>query len=318
MRILVVTGVSGAGKSTALRALEDVGYYCVDNLPLPLLEQFVELLGQSNVGQNNLEKGPGPKGLGPSSGQPSAQAGNPAGGPRKAALVIDAREGEFLGGFRAAMAKLRSAGHDLEVLFLDAADDVLLRRFSETRRRHPLHGPVPTDDLRAAIANERRELSSLREEAHAIVDTGDLNVHQLKGVIQERYGRTDQPLAVTLVSFGYKHGLPAEADLILDVRFLPNPYFVAELSPHTGLTDAVARYVLSHPDAEAFLSRAAALLDFYLPRAQREGKAYLTVAIGCTGGRHRSVAMVSELFNRLGSRYQITVRHRELGRGRET
>lgn len=317
MRILVVTGVSGAGKSTALRALEDVGYYCVDNLPLPLLQQFVELLGQSNLGQPNLGHGTGPAGpagLGPSSGQ----TGDSARGPRKAALVIDAREGEFLGGFRAAMAKLRSAGHDLEVLFLDAADDVLLRRFSETRRRHPLHGPVPTDDLRAAIANERRELSSLREEAHAIVDTGDLNVHQLKGVIQERYGRTDQPLAVTLVSFGFKHGLPAEADLILDVRFLPNPYFVAELSPHTGLSEPVARYVLSHPDAEAFLERAAALLDFYLPRAQREGKAYLTVAIGCTGGRHRSVAMVSELFNRLGSRYQITVRHRELGRGRES
>jgi UPF0042 nucleotide-binding protein len=282
MRILVVTGVSGAGKSTALRALEDVGFYCVDNLPLPLLGQFVTLLGQS--------------------------------GQQQAALVIDAREGEYLSGFRAAMADLRAAGHDLEVLFLDAPDDVLLRRFSETRRRHPLHG----DDLRAAILDERRELSPLREDAHAVVDTGSLNVHQLKGVIQERYGRHGQPLAVTFLSFGYKQGMPAEADLVLDVRFLPNPYFVAELSAQTGLVPEVARFVLSHPDAEQFLDRAAALLDFYLPRAQREGKSYLTVAIGCTGGRHRSVAIVTELFNRLGSRYQITVRHRELGRGRES
>jgi UPF0042 nucleotide-binding protein len=281
LRILVVTGVSGAGKSTALRALEDVGFYCVDNLPLPLLGQFVGLLQHS--------------------------------GQRQAALVIDAREGEFLSGFRDAMEALRKGGHAPEVLFLDAADDVLVRRFSETRRRHPLHG----DDLRAAITDERRELLPLREEAHAVVDTGGLNVHQLKGVIQERYGRAGQPLAITLLSFGYKHGMPVEADIVFDVRFLPNPYFVAELSAMTGLSEEVARFVLRHPDAEAFLHHAVALLDFYLPRAQREGKAYLTIAVGCTGGRHRSVAVASELFNRLGAQYQITVRHRELGRGRE-
>jgi UPF0042 nucleotide-binding protein len=281
LRILVVTGVSGAGKSTALRALEDVGFYCVDNLPLPLLGQFVRLLQHS--------------------------------GQRQAALVIDAREGEFLSGFRDAMEALRKGGHSPEVLFLDAADDVLVRRFSETRRRHPLHG----DDLRAAITDERRELLPLREEAHAVVDTGGLNVHQLKGVIQERYGRAGQPLAITLLSFGYKHGMPVEADIVFDVRFLPNPYFVAELSAMTGLSEEVARFVLRHPDAEAFLHHAVALLDFYLPRAQREGKAYLTIAVGCTGGRHRSVAVASELFNRLGAQYQITVRHRELGRGRE-
>ncbi len=281
LRILVVTGVSGAGKSTALRALEDVGFYCVDNLPLPLLGQFVGLLQQT--------------------------------GQRQVALVIDAREGEFLRGFQEALGSLRKGGHDPEVLFLDAPDNVLLRRFSETRRRHPLHG----DDLRAAILHERQELLPLREEAHAVVDTGDLNVHQLKGVIQERYGRAGQPLLITLLSFGYKHGTPAEADVVLDVRFLPNPYFVAELSAQTGLAKPVADFVLSHADAESFITRAVALLEFYLPRAQREGKTYLTIAIGCTGGRHRSVAVASELFNRLGSAYQITVRHRELGRGRE-
>ena len=281
MHILVVTGVSGGGKSTALRALEDIGYYCVDNLPLPLLPQFVLLLGKT--------------------------------GQQKAALEIDAREGEFLSGFRQEMNELRGAGHALEILFLDAPDDVLLRRFSETRRRHPLHG----DDLRAAIAHERRELLPLREEAHAVVETGSLNVHQLKGVIQERYGRSGQPLLLTLLSFGYKYGIPVEADLVLDVRFLPNPYFIPELSSQTGLADPVSSYVLSQPDAQSFLSKAQDLIEFYLPRAQREGKSYVTVAIGCTGGRHRSVALVIDLFNRLGTRYQITVRHRELGRGRE-
>lgn len=281
MNILVVTGVSGGGKSTALRALEDVGYYCVDNLPLPLLPQFVLLLGKT--------------------------------GQKQAALVIDAREGEFLSGFHQEMRELRAAGHSLEILFLDAPDDVLLRRFSETRRRHPIHG----DDLRAAIAHERRELRPLREEAHTVVDTGALNVHQLKGVIQERYGRLGQPLTLTLLSFGYKYGLPVEADLVLDVRFLPNPYFIPELSSQTGLQEPVAHFVLSQPDAQTFVSKAQGLIEFYLPRAQREGKSYVTVAIGCTGGRHRSVAVVADLFNRLGTRYQITVRHRELGRGRE-
>lgn len=153
----------------------------------------------------------------------------------------------------------------------------------------------------------------MREEAHTVVDTGALNVHQLKGVIQERYGRLGQPLTLTLLSFGYKYGLPVEADLVLDVRFLPNPYFVPELSSQTGLQEPVAHFVLSQPDAQTFVSKAQGLIEFYLPRAQREGKSYVTVAIGCTGGRHRSVAVVDNLLNRLGTRYQIIARHRELG-----
>jgi UPF0042 nucleotide-binding protein len=287
LRILIISGISGAGKTTALRALEDIGYYCVDNLPLPLLGQFVSLVSQSRQHE-------------------------------KAALVIDAREGKFLIGFREAMAELRRAGHALEVLFLDAADDVLVRRFSETRRRHPMGsrpGRAEADDLRAGIQHERHELMPLRDEAHAVVDTGGLNVHQLKGVIQERYGRSEQKLAVTFLSFGYKHGLPVEADIVLDVRFLPNPYFVEHLSAQTGLQEPVARFVLEHPDTQEFLGTVEELLAFYLPRAELEGKSYLTIAIGCTGGRHRSVALAAELFNRLRNRYQITVRHRELGRG---
>ena len=281
IRVLIVTGISGAGKSTALRALEDVGYYCVDNLPLPLLTQFVGLLSAS--------------------------------GKTQAALVIDAREGQFLGGAREILGQLRVEGHAIEVLFLDAADEVLLRRFSETRRRHPLHG----DDLRAGIQHERQVLHPLKEEAQAIVETSGLTVHQLKGVIQERYGRSLGTLAVTLLSFGFKHGLPAEADITLDVRFLPNPYFVEHLSALTGTTEPVASFVLDNPDAREFLQLTEALLQFYLPRAEREGKAYLTIAVGCTGGRHRSVAVVLELAFRLGKRYPITVRHRDISRGRE-
>ncbi len=280
MRIVIVTGLSGAGKSTALRALEDLDFFCVDNLPLPLVEKFVELLDLQGEVQ-------------------------------KVALVIDAREGEFLKSYRDAAAALRAKGHPVEVLFLDAADEQLLRRFSETRRRHPLAG----DDLRAGIHKERVLLMPLREDAEAIVDTGNLNVHQLKGIIQERYGRTAGALSVTLLSFGYKHGYPAEADMVLDVRFLPNPYFVEHLSASAGTEADVARFVLDNDDAREFLRKIEELLYFCLPRFEREGKAYLTVAIGCTGGRHRSVAVVHELGRRLAGKWSLTIRHRDLDRG---
>lgn len=284
MRIIIVTGVSGAGKSTALKALEDAGYFCVDNLPLPLMDRFVELIADSEEAE-------------------------------QAAVGVDAREGEFLSSFREVFTSLRKEGHQLEVLFLDADDDVLVRRFSETRRRHPLSG----DDLREGIARERDILRPLREEASAYVDTGNLNVHQLKGVVHERYRKRSEgaALAVTLLSFGYKHGLPAEADIVLDVRFLPNPYFVEALSASTGEEANVRQFVLDNADAREFLDRSQALLEFVLPRAEREGKAYLTVAVGCTGGRHRSVAVVRELAKRLPSRHPLTVRHRDLARGRE-
>jgi UPF0042 nucleotide-binding protein len=280
MRIVIVTGVSGAGKSTALHALEDIGFYCVDNLPLPLLGRFVELLSH-------------------------------AGEARRSALVVDARAGDFLQGHRESFAALRAQGHDLEVLFLDASDEVVVRRFSETRRRHPLGG----DDLRHGIALEREVLAELREEASAVVDTGNLNVHQLKGVIQERYGRTVGDFALTLISFGFKHGLPAEADMVLDVRFLPNPYFVAALSAGCGTDADVARFVLDSAEARGYIDRVLGLLQYQLPLAEREGKGYFTVAIGCTGGRHRSVAVAAELAHRLAGEHLVTVRHRDLSRG---
>jgi UPF0042 nucleotide-binding protein len=279
MRIVVVTGMSGAGKSTALRALEDLDYYCVDNLPLPLLSRFMELLSMSHEVE-------------------------------KAALVIDAREKEFLQEAPAAFAQLRAAGHSLEVLFLDSPDDVLVRRYQETRRRHPLSG----DDLRGGIKKERQALQPLREESEAVVATGELTVHQLKGIIQERYGRVVGKLAVTLLSFGFKHGIPVEADMVLDVRFLPNPYFVEALSGSTGRDGQVAAFVMNNEDARQFLEHTRAMLEFALPRYEREGKAYLTVAVGCTGGRHRSVAVVEELAKHFDPDYTVTIRHRDLER----
>ena len=279
MRIVVVTGMSGAGKSTALRALEDLDYYCVDNLPLPLLGSFMDLLSANHEVE-------------------------------KAGLVIDAREKEYLGGAPAALDTQRAAGHSIEVLFLDAPDDALLRRYQETRRRHPLGG----DDLRAGLRRERAALQGLREASEAVVQTGELTVHQLKGIIQERYGRQVGRLAVTLLSFGFKHGLPAEADIVLDVRFLPNPYFVESLSGSTGRDDAVATFVMNNDDARQFMQHVRSLLTYSLPRYEREGKAYLTVAVGCTGGRHRSVAVIEELARTMDPSYRVTVRHRDLER----
>ena len=215
VRLVVVTGVSGAGKSTALRALEDLGFYAVDNLPLPLVPQLIDLLAS----------------------RPDID---------RTALGIDARSGNFLADMASIFADLRARGHSVEVLFLEASDEILIRRFSETRRRHPLSDT----DIRAGISAERQTLAALRQAASALVDTGALNVHVLRGLIQERYGRGEGELAVTLLSFGFKHGIPAEADIVLDVRFLPNPFFVPDLSALSGEDEAVARFVLDDPETQ--------------------------------------------------------------------
>lgn len=280
MRIVIVTGLSGAGKSTALRALEDVGFYCADNVPLPLLGALVDALAGVGV--------------------------------TSAALVVDARQEPFLADYRAQVAGLRAAGHRVEVLFLEAADEVLIRRFSETRRRHPLAG----DDLRSGIRRDRELLAPLRADArNATVRTDALNVHQLKGIIQERYGRREGQLAITLLSFGFKHGLPPEADLVWDVRFLPNPYFIEGLSQKDGTAADVAAFVLDSDAGRELIDRLEQFARFALPEFEREGKMYLTIAVGCTGGRHRSVAVVEELGRRLGGDWDVVVRHRDLDRG---
>jgi UPF0042 nucleotide-binding protein len=275
MQIVIVTGLSGAGKSTALRALEDIEFYCVDNLPMPLAAQMVDHLAQE--------------------------------GRDKLAIAIDSRQRRNLGAWASALAKLR-AGHRLEVMFLDASDEALLRRYSETRRRHPLSG----DDLGEGIRRDREVMTEMRHGA-AVIDTSHLNMHQLKTIIQERYGGTGK-LAVTLVSFGFKHGLPLELNHVFDVRFLPNPYFEPTLTHLDGRSPEVASYVLGAEGLE-LVRQVEGLLRFSLPQFQKEGKLYVTICVGCTGGRHRSVVIVEELRKRLGTAYDILVRHRDVDRG---
>jgi UPF0042 nucleotide-binding protein len=277
MQIVIVTGLSGAGKSTALRALEDIEFYCVDNIPVPLVAQLVDHLAHE-------------------------------GDRDKLALAIDSRQRRNLVAWTTALARLRGAGHRLEVMFLDASDEVLLRRFSETRRRHPLSG----DDLSDGIRLDREVMAELRIGA-AVIDTSHLNMHQLKSIIQERYGGTGK-LAVTLISFGFKHGLPLELNHVFDVRFLPNPYFEPALTNLDGRDPEVAAYVLG-PDGLELVRQIEGILRFSLPQFQKEGKLYVTICVGCTGGRHRSVAIVEELRRRLGSAWDVLVRHRDVDRG---
>ena len=276
MQIVIVTGLSGAGKSTALRALEDIEFFCVDNIPIPLVAAMVEHLAHE-------------------------------GDRDKLAIAIDSRQRRHLGGWTTALTRLR-AGHRLEVMFLDASDEVLLRRFSETRRRHPLSG----DDLSDGIRSDREVMAEMRTGA-AVIDTSHLNMHQLKSIIQERYGGTGK-LAVTLVSFGFKHGLPLELNHVFDVRFLPNPYFESTLTHLDGRDPAVSAYVLG-PDGLELVRQLESLLRFSLPQFQKEGKLYVTICVGCTGGRHRSVVIVEELRRRLGTAWDILVRHRDVERG---
>jgi UPF0042 nucleotide-binding protein len=283
LEAVVVTGLSGSGKSTALRVLEDLGYYCIDNLPVALLPRFVELWKAAREDIHRV------------------------------AFGIDARERLFLGGFQQAFDEVRRSDVRLEVMYLDASDDVLVRRFSETRRPHPAS---PSGTVEEGIRRERDALRDLRAVADRIIDTSAFTVHELRAALRDRLARPDAPtLTVSLVSFGYKYGLPTDADLAFDCRFLPNPFFVDELRPKTGLDPAVAEYVLSCEDTPPLLGRLMDLLSFALPRYQREGKSYLTIAVGCTGGRHRSVTLVEEIRRRLAATgVQAIVRHRDVER----
>jgi UPF0042 nucleotide-binding protein len=263
--IVIITGMSGSGKSTAIRALEDAGFFCIDNLPVLLLPKLTELAGGGQI--------------------------------ERMALVVDVREGVFLKEAPRVLDEVRRAGHQLEVLFLDSSDDSLIRRFSETRRRHPL---APSGTVADGIAAEREALRDLRELADQVIDSSALNVHDLKRMVQARF--SPEPAtgpSLSVMSFGYRHGVPPQADLVLDVRFLPNPYFVPELKGLTGKNPKVAAYVLEREETQQFLEKVVDLCRFLFPRYQKEGKAYLTVALGCTGGKHRSVAIAAELTRRL-------------------
>ena len=282
-RFVVVTGLSGAGKSHAIRTLEDVGYFCVDNLPLELISTFADL----TLGRHRR--------LG------------------RAAVVVDIRGGRELAGFPAAYNRLkRRRGLRVALIFLEADDRILLRRFSETRRPHPLaHKGSAAEGLR----EERRQLRAIRALADRIVDTSRLSVHELRRAILGMTGSavSAQPLSVNIMTFGFKHGVPAEADLVFDVRFLPNPHFVPNLRPLLGHDRRVARYVMRAPAAQRFLKLATALLRFLLPEYIAEGKSYLTIAIGCTGGRHRSIAIGEALARKLKTVRGVVLRvqHRD-------
>jgi UPF0042 nucleotide-binding protein len=276
MRIVIVTGLSGAGKSTALRALEDHGYYCVDNVPLPLVGQMIDwMLAEGDVGE--------------------------------LAVAIDARQHAYLDGYREEIERLRRLGHKVELLFLDASNEALVRRYSATRRLHPLS----RTDLMEGIRRDRVVLAELRRLGQ-IIDTSSLNVHQLKGIIQDHYGDADHGLSAMLLSFGFQYGVPQEANMVFDVRFLANPYFVPHLTELDGRDPQVVRYVLDTEEGRAMLDHMERLLRFVLPQFQKERKLYLTIAIGCTGGRHRSVALVEELRNRIRGDWDVLVKHRDL------
>jgi len=279
-RIIVITGMSGSGKSIAIRALEDAGFFCIDNLPVLLLPKLTELV---SLGRET---------------------------PRLA-LVVDAREGVFLHEAPRTIAEVRRAGHQVDVLFLDATDDILTRRFSETRRRHPL---APGVGVLEGIHREREALKDLRELADQVIDTSELNVHDLKRLVQSRFspGAQNQP-SISILSFGYRYGVPPQADLVFDLRFLPNPYFVPQMKGLTGVHPDVAQFVLERPDTQMFLDKVVDFCRFLFPRYQQEGKAYLTIALGCTGGKHRSVAVARELARRLsGENVSLQVWDRDI------
>lgn len=281
IHIVVITGMSGAGRSSALRVLEDLGFFCVDNLPPSLAPQLVSLLeGElSRVG-----------------------------------FGVDVRTGAFLEGAEATLDRLGELGHDTEVIFLDCADEVLVRRFSETRRPHPL---APGADVLAGIRAERERLASLRIRARHVIDTTEKSPHDLKRSLIDYIARGGgrPKMAIRVVSFGFKYGLPVDADLVFDLRFLPNPHFVPELKPKTGRDPEVAAYVLDAEPTVELLADVRRMLTHTIPRYEREGKAYLTIAVGCTGGRHRSVCVAEELGKWLREEdHDAMVAHRDVER----
>ncbi len=280
--VILVTGMSGAGRSTATRALEDMGWFVVDNLPPTLMINVVDYVLQRT-------------------------------GSHKVALVADVRGGQLFDELRESLSIIKSAGHDLRVLFLEAGDEALVRRYESSRRPHPLQRD---DSLLGAVQRERELLRDLRADADIVIDTSNLNVHELRRSIENAFGDDEHyALRVTIMSFGFKYGIPVDADLVADMRFLPNPYWDPELTELTGLDAPVNDYVVGFPTAQEFLTKYADLLDMVEDGYLREGKRFLTIAMGCTGGKHRSVAMAENLSARLvKSGVEVRVVHRDLGR----
>jgi UPF0042 nucleotide-binding protein len=280
--LVIITGLSGSGKASVLKAFEDLGYYCVDNLPVELIPRFAEMAVQS-------------------------------GEIRRTALVVDVREGAQLDQLPGILKSVRRM-IPTKVVYLEAADAVLLRRFSETRRPHPLGTDAP---VKAALKAERRHLSSIRALADFVIDTSKFNVHELRALVTERFRKQspEQSILVSCVSFGFRHGVPEDADLVFDVRFLPNPHFVPEFRPLTGRHARVAKYIRSFPQTQEFIQRISDLLVYLLPHYIHEGKSYLTISFGCTGGQHRSVMIAEDVGKRLNKAgYRVKVLHRDMPR----
>lgn len=284
IKIVIITGLSGSGKSTAIRALEDLGFFCVDNLPPILLPKFIELCKVS-------------------SGEFS-----------RVAMVMDVRERAFLKEYPSVFKELREKGQEIKILFLESSNEVLVKRFKETRRQHPLAKKGSVID---GINEERDKLSDLRMIASEIIDSSSFSIHQLRELIIQIFSRFphERRMSTILTSFGYKFGIPYDVDLVMDVRFLPNPFFVSELRNFTGNDDRVYNYVMKNEIAESFQKKFFTLINFLIPHYEKEGKTYLNIAVGCTGGQHRSVAVINSLEKFLSKKkYQIRVIHRDLGK----
>ncbi|HSA63908.1 MAG TPA: RNase adapter RapZ [Nitrospira sp.] len=282
LKLVVITGLSGAGKSHALKCFEDVGYFCVDNLPPALLPTFVELCHQQGGEIKNV------------------------------ALGIDIRERVFFADLTGILQRIKDLGHSVELLFLEARDAVLVRRFSESRRPHPLLPELPVLE---GVRFERERLAEIRSHADRIIDTSNLSVHDLRDLLSRHFSEEQaaRRLTISIITFGYKFGVPYDIDMLFDVRFLRNPYFVPDLKPLTGEDPRVRSYVLDDPDAKLFLDRLESFFMFLIPLFERERRSYLNVGIGCTGGRHRSVVIAKRLQERFSSAgYHVTLSHRDL------
>ena len=283
MRFIIVTGLSGAGKTEATRSLEDMGYFCVDNLPPKLIPKFAEACVQS---QGKIDK---------------------------VALVIDIRGGIFFDDLFESLNYLKAQEFKYEILFLDASDEVLVKRFKESRRSHPL---APGSRIITGINEERKKLREVKDRADIIIDTSKYAIKDLREEMNKNYGNAQQPqkdLSITVLSFGFKYGIPVDADLVFDVRFIPNPFYIPKLKPFSGNDEPVRDYVLAQEETKGFIKRTDELLEFLIPHYKKEGKRQLIVSVGCTGGRHRSVAIANSLYETLSKRnYSVSVEHRDI------
>ncbi|MCI5858010.1 MAG: RNase adapter RapZ [Agathobacter sp.] len=284
MKLVIVTGMSGAGRSTAMKMIEDMGFFCIDNLPIPLLDKLVEL----SVNLAELQK---------------------------VAIGIDVRNGKGLSGIKDTLDQMDAKGIAYEILYMDAEDEVLLKRYKETRRNHPLAAGERIDK---GIQEERKELSYLKSRAKYIIDTSRLLTRELKVELEKIFVQNQdyKNLFVTILSFGFKYGIPADSDIVMDVRFLPNPYYVEELRPKTGNDPEIQNYVMQYEEANEFLDKLEDMINFLIPNYISEGKNQLVISIGCTGGKHRSVTLANELYKRLDGKndYGLKVEHRDIGK----